>query len=1859
MALDIIREEYRICLYEDILAAEVTTVISEEESVTVPEHYEESYIVDIGGSGMASQNRALEPKMTLEINGNETFTFKMYYSYYDNETGNKTVNPYIALLVNERKVKVKWRNEWHHFIIKSFQESTDAKSITYTCQSQHLNELSRTGFELEFDTELENNIGTVAELAAEVLSGTDWTVGGGDLLIERKEQAVYQMPLDSASPYAVFDYSTGTLTPLSINPDQNTILIAYDCVDNSSKELHFVYNSDGYSVDEGTMLVSKTSGLREYYSKGSWDSSSFTPSALSSEEAVGDLAGLTGPSVSLVGQQVSDNYRADFLARIKKQAYSIPLKRYVDIFSVLGGTGDEDHYGFASIEYKDPTLVYNVITNASDFESSIGWGASNAEVTPTIYASSSGNTGAGFSVNNAGLLHVVAIGNEPYITNSGPYDNAQLIPDGFTAGEKYTLRIKALTAAVTEGDSGTSLSFTSLNTYSAISEIISSATITKNVSGGSEISCFSFVDDPNFVTPDGSPNTDSNGFIRLNGVATETVSSEELTTGGVKVKFTLGGSADFYLEDVQIFKEYYADSYGTIMLPNEMSEAPCANIIYKVYNIAANSSAAEASDIVFSDRYDAYYSYSENSSTIPNAVFDKYSLVYDSTFEKRRTISEKNSNRFNLIQKLAETFGCWAKFSVETDPATGVPIYDAITGGPSKTVTFLNEESISTETGLCFTYGLDLNSISRTIDSSAFSTKIIVTPNSNEYATNGFCTIARSSENYSKDNVIYDFSYYVMNGMLSQRTLNEDLYSSTSGMGYLFYCRTWNLLYDNTSKILAGEQLSLVRLNAQLAVAKRYITMSAEEILDAKNYLVTYCSLAEASISTDAEFENAVANWIIAHPEDLVAQEKLTAYFGMKESKAMYEAQVASLEGSGDVSGTIGDLTDSIAGHQATLETCLTEKAALDARFFTKYASFIQEGTWTSEDYTDDNLYYLDALSMAYTSSKPKITYNISAISLAALPDFAAREFSLGDIALMQDTDFFGYVSGTDTPYRQQVFLTQVEYNFDSPEKDTYGVQNYKNNFEDLFQRITATTQSLQFSSGEYQRAANIVEANGTISYETLEASFASNLDLVYATLYDSVVYDSTGITVTDLSDARYKVRLTSRGVIITSDGGNSWRSAVTGEGISTSQLITGSINTEKIMISGGDAGATFKWDKYGINAYSYRLNENSIVSDIDLRKFIRLDRFGIYGVDLTSEGSGYTLSDTFVPTSRDDIYENASFGLVWDKFFMRNSIGGGLLEITSTDGICIYDRAGDDTPNIKMGRITVGGVTTYGISILNRTISNWSDENEIWENQGGVVITPVAVDLPGESGMATSLFTLFKGDGTPSLALLDSGDAYFSGTIYASKGQIGGITIDEGSLSGNCFSFTPNSFTIFSPESSNDYLMQISARQDEAETHPGVLLVKKMRVGETDDYIEILQETKDGSTSSMIRSCDYNSRVSGWAINSLGFAEFENAYIRGTLSTTVFEKDTIQVVNGAMMVRPSAIIKSCAISTDSISGDVFCSITFREGNAATFNEGEYAFAKGGNGTVYYFQRTSTENVFKVRKGGTPTENNLVGEMLISLGMGSSDRPATNIILNSAAEQADGGMGGTEAISVLQINIVDTEDGNGGGTFNVTYAPIVTLGADSSIISFDEATNAGISSKGKGSSASGNEIVFWAGASGTSSTDYDRAPFRVTKNGSVTVNNGTFTGTIYASRIVGSETETGEPSLTFYDSNTSDAKYIDFRKEAVNGQGDIYEAVIMSVRASGIQLTPGLSVEAGGNFFNDDGLTLTTDKGIYFPYDEGAGSAAITAEENRVLIPELLSANYLYIGETRAYVKEESLNATNPQINFYVKSTTN
>jgi hypothetical protein len=86
-----------------------------------------------------------------------------------------------------------------------------------------------------------------------------------------------------------------------------------------------------------------------------------------------------------------------------------------------------------------------------------------------------------------------------------------------------------------------------------------------------------------------------------------------------------------------------------------------------------------------------------------------------------------------------------------------------------------------------------LKSIKRTLDSDGIVSKLVVKNNSNQFSEGGFCTITKAEENITGENFIYDFSYYIQQGLITFSEINNDLYMDINGyLGYYKKLRELN-----------------------------------------------------------------------------------------------------------------------------------------------------------------------------------------------------------------------------------------------------------------------------------------------------------------------------------------------------------------------------------------------------------------------------------------------------------------------------------------------------------------------------------------------------------------------------------------------------------------------------------------------------------------------------------------------------------------------------------------------------------------------------------------------------------------------------------------------------------------------------------------------------------------------------------------------------------------------------------------------------------------------------------------------------------------------------------------------------------
>lgn len=1314
------KDRYEISLWEDYPDVTIDNIpFLNEQKLCV-----------IGSDTMDTYTRALEPKMVANVNGTHTFTFKMYYTYTDELTGEQYQNPFLNLLINERKVKVFWKDEWYDMLIKDMAEDSSGKSVTYTCQDLFITELSKNGYNLEFTSNLQNNNGTAAELTEKVLDGSGWQFDreNSTTIIQKTEEPVYEVAL-SQPIHAIKQLHEGDVS-VGIPPEK--ILIFYSSIINKKGncDIQFWYSSEGYQTVDGEQLViNGDCYVATFY---------VVQQINANNEITGFILKQNNLPVGYISTKggVSNKYRAYRYIKSQITEYDKLLDRYVGVYT--DNITGEKIYGYSTSTFSNPLSVVNFIVNPSNFTNVSGWysaGDLNFELYPKITHDTILETYQAKSY--------LKLPSKKYIYNSAINSNQQYFKPsqgdikhgelgGIQANDKYVFRVKYKNEL--NGNYGTN------------TEIIHATLAAYNEEIYAPLEYYSEI-----------INREKNGdWIELTLICTKSCPAENLSSIGLLIYTT----SSIYVEEAQFFKyaigvtSYEQGAPIHRMDPGEVSLQGVEEIVYRYYN-ADHDGVTEPESLVF--LYEGIEP-SDNFSPVTN------------NYEKIATIEAKGSNRFNILQSIAESFKCWVRFTINHD-GNGRVLFDE-NGLPEKYVTLV--EYIGKDLGWSFEYGIDLKLIRRKTISTDLVTKTIVLPNDNEFAQNGFCSIARSSMNYIKENFILNFDYYINQGLLDKGIINKDLYSTSQEyIGYYYWLNKYNTEYDEITTLLSQKQMDLTKQQSQLDIVIAQLNAEKEQLQNCK---------ADIMVLACVDTWLAAQDYVQIHTDNVKVQSLMNSISQIKESIQQNENKQSQLEAS------ITQLTVFIDEKVERQSTLVQLTSDLHEAFFKKYSRYIQEGTWQSKDYVDDNKYYLDALEVAYTSSRPRVQYEINVMRLTSLEDFSSKTFDTGDICYVQDKEFFGYNDDGITPYKLQIIISEITSYFDSPEKDTIKIQNYKSQFDDLFRRITATTQSLQYAQGQYNRAASVINTDKTLSFDLLQDTFDYNENWVLNASNQQVTWDSTGITITDDRDAALKLRMMAGGIFVTNDGGQTWKNAVRGDGISTDILTAGRINTSEIYIYDG-AHSSFRWDNTGINAYF------TDQSSVDFGKYVRFDRFGIYGC--SEETSG--------PNSEEAIWldQNIKFGLTWKGFFLRGNSNGSSLNISddgtgivfkvvnesartsleiSTDGILIQNKTSVPIEVIKIGKENITS-NLYGIWIrdTNGNIVFQADstgQNKIggWKiNKDSLSSGNVVINKTGDLECKIS--------GTTKWKLGADGSGVFH-NITADGGTIAGWTIGPNSIS-------------------------------------------------------------------------------------------------------------------------------------------------------------------------------------------------------------------------------------------------------------------------------------------------------------------------------------------------------------------------------------------------------------------------------------------------------------------------------------------
>ena len=663
--MSILKKPYEISIWEDRLVRVIDVYNSDGKCIAtkllqagekydsdpqyttkVHQYYDEKKIAIIGSNTMTAPFRAVNPQFTRNVNGSISLTFTMYSKYYDDETDTLLDNPFTKLMVNERKVKLKYDGEWYDFVIKSIQENSEQYSYSYTASGLFVNELSKNGYQVELDSELGNNIDNINELAKKILEGSDWRLDEDETetFQQYKEEPLYEIILakdiECKKMYSGEDGDDIT----SIVRGQK-IYGFYQSVNEPNGYFQFLYREDGkYTVDDDRVITNSPNYYIEY--------------------TVGENG-----TIPFIGNSViSNDYRGRRLVRSQKTTFDPLTDKYVSLYK---GPGDKDkntYYCYSDTKYITSNTVKNYIVNPTAFTDTSGWSIGTTEEkegeTPkypdiTIETIPDVEKIEKIDAQFASYLDIHADTAGQLIRNSCITENRSSIKQ-FTKGEKYVIRIKS---GMLNDDK--EIDYSKNPDFNLC---IAKYSLKNGVTTIDEEKYFSIASSSGQWIPEKTgTDTDNPIYEYRYSIITcmKSLSYDDMINNqiGLFISFpSLSSPIEWYIEDIQFFK--YVESNIAINDEGE-EEAGATKMVLPGDTIYSDAKTLYylylAKDKKFDDKNKKLYSYIGES--IPNI----YEPIYDDNFEKRRSISGKESNRFNLLQSLCETFECCVKFRVDHD----------------------------------------------------------------------------------------------------------------------------------------------------------------------------------------------------------------------------------------------------------------------------------------------------------------------------------------------------------------------------------------------------------------------------------------------------------------------------------------------------------------------------------------------------------------------------------------------------------------------------------------------------------------------------------------------------------------------------------------------------------------------------------------------------------------------------------------------------------------------------------------------------------------------------------------------------------------------------------------------------------------------------------------------------------------------------------------------------------------------------------------------------------------------------------------------------------------------------------------
>lgn len=343
---------------------------------------------------------------------------------------------------------------------------------------------------------------------------------------------------------------------------------------------------------------------------------------------------------------------------------------------------------------------------------------------------------------------------------------------------------------------------------------------------------------------------------------------------------------------------------------------------------------------------------------------------------------------------------------------------------------------------------------------------------------------------------------------------------------------------------------------------------------------------------------------------------------------------------------------------------------------------------------------YNDALATSDKYSTPQITYSISMLDISGLKGYENYKPILGQKVPIYDIEMRlnGY----------EGIITSISKELEKPENTQIELATYQTKFEDIFQKLTVTMTDIRYNQSDILNAASSFSIeNGTIKADVFRKSLEDNDYLITLGVNNDITIErESGITLIDKDNNR-AVKIIGNGIFLTDNYTTNpqWRTGITGEGINASALTVGNIDTKNISIWNASEGQVrFIWNEEGLFAYGEKGiagdSSNKIQDFIDYNKFVKFSYNGL----------------EFQDTEENIVRSALSLG--WDG--LKISAQQGSLELNAAQGLIIKDFNNNNNNNNIITRLELGKLddgTIYGLRLRD----NYGDPSFQSDSEGNL----------------------------------------------------------------------------------------------------------------------------------------------------------------------------------------------------------------------------------------------------------------------------------------------------------------------------------------------------------------------------------------------------------------------------------------------------------------------------------------------------------------------------------------------------------